>query len=119
MLAHVPLTASTDVDGEACDDPRGQRAALVPGSFSSSLNAQCGAECYQQMIELDASDYFQWAAEEPDRIAAIIPWHWGGCESNPDCRAHLSEIGTVSLPSVIETWKALMHSIMPPGPHLR
>ena len=86
----------------------GQRAALVPGSFGSKVNGGCDAACYSRMIAMDAADYFEWWAEEPERVTAILPWHWGGCEGNEDCVAHLDEVGTAEMPGVVAVWSALM-----------
>jgi hypothetical protein len=85
-----------------------QRAAFVPGSFSSTVNTECDAACYRKMVEIDATAYFRLAAAEPERVAAIVPWHWDGCETNPDCLVHLDEVGTVDLPTVAAVWRALM-----------
>ena len=88
----------------------GQRAAFVPGSFSSKVNAKCNATCYADMVAIDAAAYFQIAKEEPANVAAILPWHWDGCESNEDCLVHLDEVGTAELPTVIAAWRALAAS---------
>ena len=42
------------------------------------------------------------------RVAAIIPWHWDGCEGLEDCMKHLDEIGTAELPDVVAHWKGLV-----------
>lgn len=86
----------------------GQRVAFVPGSFSSKVNEKCNAICYREMISIDAAAYFRWAANDPERVAAIVPWHWDGCESNQDCVVHRDEVGTGELPAVAAVWRALV-----------
>ena len=104
----------------------GQKLVLVPASFSSDLNHKCdrlscfcrivirlkrvthgGRDCYIKMIKHDATDYAAWANSD-DRVSAIIPWHWDGCEGVDDCIKHIDEIGTAELPDVIEHWKGLV-----------
>ena len=53
----------------------------------------------------DSEEYFRWAVE--DMIGGIFPWHWRGCQTNPDCVRHFDEVGTVDLPNVIAKWKDL------------
>ena len=85
----------------------GQRVAFVPGSFGSSANEHCNATCYREMVGIDAAAYFRWAENEPERVAAIVPWHWDGCESNQDCVVHRDEVGTAELPAVAAIWRTL------------
>ena len=59
------------------------------------------------MIKHDATDYAAWANSD-DRVSAIIPWHWDGCEGVDDCIKHIDEIGTAELTDVIEHWKGLV-----------
>lgn len=67
----------------------------------------CGRDCYVKMIKHDATDYAAWANSD-DRVSAIIPWHWDGCEGVDDCIKHIDEIGTAELPDVIDHWKGLV-----------
>lgn len=64
-------------------------------------------DCYIKMIKHDANDYVDWANHDA-RVAAIIPWHWDGCEGLDDCMKHTDEIGTAELPDVIGHWKGLV-----------
>lgn len=82
----------------------GQKAALVPGSFSSTVNKQCDGNCYDRMIEYDAGDFFAWATSDP-KIAAIIPWHW---DFAPGCEVYTDEVGTATLPKLISRWAGLV-----------
>ena len=84
----------------------------MPGSFSSQANEQYIATCYREMVGVDGAAYFKWAAEEPERVAAIVPWHWDGCESNPDCVVHRDEVGTAELPAVAAVWRALAAAVV-------
>ena len=95
-------------------EPSSQQAALVPGSFSSTTGGPkdqpCDSTCYRKMVMQDSEEYFKWAAEDA-RIGGIFPWHWRGCQTNPDCVSHFDEVGTVDLPNVIAKWKDLAEGI--------
>lgn len=91
-----------------------QKVLLVPASFSSKLNSKCDGSCYDELVTHDAKDYAAWAKTD-SRIAAIIPWHWDGCEDNEGCRKALDEIGTESLPHVIDEWKKLKSQVSGAG----
>jgi hypothetical protein len=91
-------------------DQSSQRAAFVPGSFSSTTggpkDAPCNASCYREMIIQDAEEYFKWARED-ERVGGIFPWHWSSCRTNPDCVKHWDEVGTAELPQLAAKWKEL------------
>ena len=86
-----------------------QKALLVPGSFGSDANRYpngtyvCDRTCYDTMIAHDAIDYAAWA-EKDDRVAAVMPWNWGGCAG---CKGSRDEIGTQNMPLSRGAWNAL------------
>ena len=61
-----------------------QKAALVPGAFGSDVNHfpngtyVCDRQCYDQAGVADAADFERWAMADA-RLAAVLPWNWGGC----------------------------------------
>jgi hypothetical protein len=62
---------------------------------------------FEYNLVSDAKNYVQWANSD-GRIAAIIPWHWDGCEGVPTCMKHLDEIGTAEVPAIANNWKQLV-----------
>jgi hypothetical protein len=95
-----------------------QRAVLVPGSFGSNVNHYpngtyvCDKNCYDDMVTHDANDYATWAADDT-RIAAILPWNWGGCSTcngshwTPPHTCCMDELGTVEMPKAAAAWETL------------
>ena len=89
-----------------------QKAVLVPGSFGSHVNHNCNKSCYDIMISHDAVDFAEWAVTDP-RIAAVMPWNWGGCKTcngsrwTPPHTCCMDEIGTVDMTLSRHAWAHL------------
>jgi hypothetical protein len=95
-----------------------QRVALVPGSFGSDVNHfpngtyVCDRSCYVDMCTADARDFAAWASSD-DRVAAVMPWNWGGCAMcngsrwTPGHTCCMDEVGTRELPALRDLWLEL------------
>ena len=92
-----------------------QHALLVPGSFGSDVNHfpngtyVCNRSCYDVMCRVDAYDYLSWAKADT-RVAAVMPWNWGGCPTcngsrwTPSHTCCMDEIGTANMPVARAAW---------------
>ena len=72
----------------------------------------CDKNCYDDMVTHDANDFATWAADDT-RIAAILPWNWGGCSTcngshwTPPHTCCMDELGTVDMPKATAAWETL------------
>eukprot|EP01062_Namystynia_karyoxenos_P023764 TRINITY_DN19209_c0_g1_i1.p1 TRINITY_DN19209_c0_g1~~TRINITY_DN19209_c0_g1_i1.p1 ORF type:complete len:311 (+),score=70.04 TRINITY_DN19209_c0_g1_i1:96-1028(+) len=95
-----------------------QSVMLVPGSFGSNVNHYpngtyvCNQSCYDTMCAHDAGDFYDWAKTD-GRVAAIMPWNWGGCAGcngsrwTPPHTCCMDEIGTKDQPKARAAWAAI------------
>ena len=100
-----------------------QQVMLVPGSFGSNVNHYpngtyvCNKTCYDDMCARDAVDFFSWANADR-RVAAVMPWNWGGCATcngsrwTPPHTCCMDEIGTKDQPRSRAAWSELGRAII-------
>ena len=103
-----------------------QQVMLVPGSFGSNVNHYpngtyvCNKTCYDDMCARDAVDFFSWASTD-ERVAAVMPWNWGGCATcngsrwTPHNHCCMDEIGTKDQARTRSAWSELGRQIIQPS----
>eukprot|EP01084_Bolivina_argentea_P119618 212076_1 len=83
-----------------------QYALCVPGSFTSTQNKQCNAQCYDQMCEMDAWNFYNWTVSD-ERIIGLYPWHW----KNDDIPVP-DELGTKGMNLTKAAWNEIGKKII-------